>query len=50
MIEPAQGDTLPADIRLPVRMNDKITPQRTPLREATVEMVATAWQAIQETG
>lgn len=50
MIEPAQGDTLPADIRFPVRMNAKIPPQRTPLREATVEMVAAGWQAIQESG
>ena len=44
MLEPAQGEALPAEIRFPVRMNDRTPCQRKPLREVSVETIAVDWQ------
>jgi crotonobetainyl-CoA:carnitine CoA-transferase CaiB-like acyl-CoA transferase len=43
MVEPAQGEALPADIRFPARMDGRAPCQRRPLRETPVETVASDW-------
>lgn len=48
MMDPAQGEALPAEMRLPVKVNECTTSQRKPLREVSVEAVAADWLASEE--
>jgi crotonobetainyl-CoA:carnitine CoA-transferase CaiB-like acyl-CoA transferase len=44
LVEPAQGDALPTEIKFPARMDDRMPRQRKPLCEASVETVTADWQ------
>jgi hypothetical protein len=43
MLEPAQGEALPAEFRFPAKINGRTSRPRKPLREVSVEMVAADW-------
>jgi len=48
LLEAAQGEALPTEIRFPVRMNRNVARQRKPLREISVEATVAEWQVSQE--
>lgn len=43
LLEPAQGEALPAEIRFPAKINGRTSRPRKPLREVSVETVAADW-------
>lgn len=45
MVEAAQGEVLPAEIRFPAMVNERTPMQRKPLREFSVEAVTAGWLA-----
>ncbi|MDH3455031.1 MAG: hypothetical protein OEL80_07760, partial [Desulfuromonadales bacterium] len=45
LVEAAQGQALPAEIRFPVKVDGSTPCQRKPLREASAEAVAADWLA-----
>jgi crotonobetainyl-CoA:carnitine CoA-transferase CaiB-like acyl-CoA transferase len=44
LIQPARGEALPTDLRLPIISDQKIPRQRLPLCELPFEAVAAVWQ------